>query len=568
MADREALVSALRAMDGNGYKAYRRLAGRWDFADFALLVDHVQADPFAAPTRVRAIVPPRAAGLSTDAYATPARATGAAAALARSFAETAALRSRTRGTGKSGEIRMEHPGQKVMAQTALLIHPDGAVEARLTVGLPARGRRIAGGQAIELLGDELPSVVRATLRSDAIDHGDLEAHAAANEDAEALRAGLAAKGLVAFVADGARLPRQSGIDDRPLDEGTVVAFRSPESMRVSLETPNAGPVFGMGIGEGVTLVVGGGFHGKSTLLRALEAGVYNHRLGDGRERVVARASAVKVRAEDGRSIAGVDISTFIDDLPFDRPTRAFTTPNASGSTSQAAAIAEALEVGADLLLVDEDTSATNFMIRDRRMQALVPEPLEPITPFVDRVRALAGDGVSSVLVIGGSGDYLDVADRVVRMADYLPADVTEEAMRVARSLPTGRRSGAAHAYRRPPPRRVVPESVDPSRGRRSAYVRVPDDKTLLFGQETIDLAAVEQLASRAQTRAIGQAMALLARSVLARAQTLSEALDELERTVDEGGLDALDDRAVGDLAAFRRFEVAAAMNRLRSLRVA
>jgi predicted ABC-class ATPase len=323
----------------------------------------------------------------------------------------------------------------------------------------------------------------------------------------------------------------------------------------------------MGIGPGVTLIVGGGFHGKSTLLRALVEGVYNHRPGDGRELVVTRDDAVKIRAEDGRSVAEVDISAFIDRLPHGRDTKSFTTPNASGSTSQAAAIVEALEVGARLLLVDEDTSATNFMIRDRRMQELVPKEGEPITPFVDRVRDLHEQaGVSCILVIGGSGDYLDVADRVIRMTDYLPEDVTAVARGIAADLPTGRESQSLAPFTLPPRRRIDPSTVDARRGRHPSYVRVPDDRTLVFGRATIDLVAVEQLASRAQTRAIGQALARLGEQVLARTGSLPEALDAIDAMVSDRGLDALDERLVGNLAAFRRFELAAALNRLRGLR--
>ncbi|HUF74973.1 MAG TPA: P-loop domain-containing protein, partial [Longimicrobiales bacterium] len=386
--------------------------------------------------------------------------------------------------------------------------------------------------------------------------------------------------LVGFVADGAHLPRRSGIDDRPLAAEETIPFESPESLRVTLEVPNAGRVTGLGVPPGVTLIVGGGFHGKSTVLRALEAGVYNHRPGDGRELVVTRGDAVKIRAEDGRSIAGVDISGFIDGLPFGRDTRRFSSPNASGSTSQAAAIVEAIEAGSRLLLVDEDTSATNFMIRDRRMQLLVAPEHEPITPFVDRVRDLhERSGVSAVLVIGGSGDYLDVADAVVRMVDYRPQDATEEARRVAQEHPTGRvtehpsrraRASNASGPATPAPpevRRLARGTLDARRGRRATYVRVPDDRTLLFGGETIDLVAVEQLASRAQTHAIGRALAFLAERLAGREATVLEALDLVDAAVAEGGLDALEPWQVGNLAAFRRFELAAALNRLRGLRV-
>jgi len=425
----------------------------------------------------------------------------------------------------------------------------------------------------------VPELVCSTLLAAAYDVTEIEAHAATNEDAHSLRNQLEGRGLVAFVADGSVLPRRSGIDDRPLEGAGVVSFRSTDSLRVTLELPNAGPVSGMGVPSGVTLIVGGGFNGKSTLLRAIQSGVYNHRPGDGRERVATRRDAVKVRAEDRRSVSGVDISNFIDGLPFAEDTKRFCTENASGSTSQAAAIVEALEAGARLLLVDEDTSATNFMIRDRRMQRLVPKEGEPITPFVDRVQELyESRGVNCVLVLGGSGDYLDVADTVIRMTDYAPWDVTAEAKIVAAEIPTGRTTERKSPLMSFTVRRVQPRSVDARRGRRSSYVRVPDDRTLIFGEETIDLAGVDQIASRAQIRAIGQGLVVLAERVLAEgaseasippegAVDVAGALDAIDRLLEEGGLDSLDRRRVGDLVQFRRFELAAALNRLRSLRV-
>jgi predicted ABC-class ATPase len=560
------LEQLLGAIDGRGYKAYHDLLGTWLFPDFTLQVDHVQSDPYAAPSRLRVLLEPSVVALPPTAYRNEPRSLGTAAFLARALAAAARGASESRGTGRSGEIRMEDPGQKTLPQTAVRIHAEGGVEGRFTVGLPARGRTVSGAQAATLLLSDVPRVVRKTLIARAHDAADLEAHAAANEDATALRDALADLGLVAFVADGARLPRRSGIDDTPLAESETVPFRSPESMRVRTRLPNRGSVSGMGVRPGVTLIVGGGFHGKSTLLQALEAGVYNHRPGDGRELVVTRADAVKIRAEDGRSVAGVDISGFIDGLPLGRDTHRFSSTNASGSTSQAAAIVEALEAGSRLLLVDEDTSATNFMIRDRRMQLLVPAEGEPITPFVDRVRDLHEQaGVSCVLVIGGSGDYLDVADQVVRMADYEPADVSEQAREVVAKHPTGRMSERASRPPLPAARRLRPGALDPRRGRRPAYVRVPDDRTLVFGDHTIDLVAVEQLASLAQTRAIGQALVYLAERLQAQGASIPEAIERVERAVASEGLDALDPRLVGDLAAFRRYELAAALNRMRGL---
>ena len=567
MSTVEALVDLLGEIDGRGYKAYKALRGVWAFPDFVLHVDHVQGDPFAAPSRVRALLPADTTGLASVACDTASRRLGVASLLARRFHQAALATMKPRGIGKSGVIEIESPGQEVVAHTAVIVAEDGSLEARFTVGLPASGRRVLGGEAVALLAEDVPAVVNASLRQESVGADEVLRHALTNEDAEALRASLEAHGWVAFVADGSSLPRRSGIDDRPL-AGDAVPFTAPASLSASVELPNAGTLTGMALPRGVSLVVGGGYHGKSTLLRALEGGVYNHRPGDGREFVVSDPGAVKIRAEDGRSVSGVDISPFIDGLPQGQDTHAFSTPNASGSTSQAASIMEALEAGATTLLIDEDTAATNFMIRDRRMQALVPKSGEPITPFVDRVRALWEEwGISSVIVLGGSGDYLDVADTVVAMKEFRPRDVTEEARRVAEELPTGRHPETPGPMGPFPCRAPVPGSVDPSRGRREVDLKVGDRETLVFGRHVIDLSAVSQLVSRAQTRAVGRALVLAREKFMDGQRSVGEISDLVSRMIENEGLDALDERRTGDLAAFRPLEFAAALNRLRTLEV-
>ncbi len=570
MRDGNQLRATLERIDGRGYKAYRDITGEWSLGGFALSIDHVQSDPFAAPSRVSVHLGAEVAGLPPAAFRSPARRIGTAAYLARLFARTARAVSTSRGTGRSGRIEMTDPGQVVLPQTAIQVDETGAVEARFTVGLPARGRRISASEAIALLLDDVERIVRTTLLAGAHDDDAVELAAAVNEDATSLRSALNDLGLVAFIGDGAHLPRRSGVDDRPLTSADVVAFHSPDSLRVTIDTPNAGPLTGMGIPTGITLIAGGGFHGKSTLLRAIQDGVWNHAPGDGRERVVTVASAVKVRAEDGRSVAGVDISPFIDGLPLGHDTHAFTTENASGSTSQAAAIVEAVEAGATTLLVDEDTSATNFMIRDRRMQVLVPGDDEPITPFVDRVRELCDElGVSTVLVVGGAGDYLDVADHVVRMKAYRPEDASKAARDLAERMPTGRTIEAASPLSASAPRSIDRRSIEPRKGRRDRHIRVPDERTLLFGEATIDLSAVEQLSAAAQIRAVGLALAWIARDEAASAAgalQVPNLLDLVETALAEN-LDAFSPYLTGDLMWFRRFELAAALNRLRTLRV-
>ncbi len=567
MATARDLQNLLYRIDGRGYPAYKEIAGKWTFPGFTLQVDHVQGDPFAAPSRLRVVLSREQAPFPLDLRSPRSRALGVEWLLARRFAVEAGRLGARRGSGKSGILEMDAPGQEVLERTALRLFPEGGLEARFFAGLPAAGRRILGRQAAEMLLVDLPRLVEETLLPGAYDGEELRLHAETNEDASFLRDALAERGLVAFVADGAILPRRSGVDDRPLEKGAV-PFQSPPSLRVEVDLPNRGKITGMGIPRGVTLIVGGGFHGKSTLLRGLERGVWNHPPGDGREFVLTLEGAVKIRAEDGRSVSGVDISPFIRDLPGGRKTSFFSTSNASGSTSQAANIMEALEAGAEVLLLDEDTAATNFMIRDHRMQELISREREPIVPFVDRARSLHEDlGISTILVMGGSGDYFDVADLVIAMEEYLPREVTEKAREIARRIPTGRVAEAPGPMERPGGRIPLPASIDPSKGRREVSLKSRGLHVIQLGRETIDLKLVEQIVDSSQTRALGLALLYLRERALDGRRTLAEALDLVEKALEEEGLDVLDRRRLPDLAAFRRFELAAALNRLRTLRV-
>lgn len=559
------LQGRLRTLDGQGYKAYKQLRGEYGAAGLRVFVDHVQGDPYAEPSRFRAVVEPPQAGFPAWTRANVERRRATADFLNRRQHKAFDDASRDMGSGKSGMLTILSPGQEVLTRSSMRIGAEGEVEARFRVGLPARGRRIDGKGAATLVGDAMMDALEASLFFEVLDERALRRQVEAVEDAVALREQLKAAGLVAFVADGARLPRQSGIDDRPMEEA-VVPFAPPESLAVSLRTPNGGTVRGMGVPEGVTLIVGGGYHGKSTLLRAIERGVYDHIPGDGRERVVTLDTAVKVRAEDGRRVAGTDISSFIGELPGGGDTRHFFTENASGSTSQAAAIAEALEVGATALLLDEDTSATNFMIRDARMQRLIASRHEPITPFVDRARPLHREqGVSSVLVVGGSGDYFDIADTVIAMREYVPVEVTTEAREVARGLPTHRE--AEGAPWQPPGRRVPdPGSIDPRRGRRETSIRVRARDRVDFGTTTVELGAVEQIVETAQTRAMAHALVWSRGSLLDGTADTGEVMRRIMETIEGEGLEAVHSHGIGELAWFRRFELAAFLNRLRTLR--
>lgn len=616
MPNESALRQTLARLDGKSFRAYRDLAEtyRLDGPPRALIFDHIQGDPFAKPTRARIRLSHETFLWPKRFTANPARRIGFADFLSRRILRIAQTigrsRERIRGSGHSGLLEIDTGGSEVIERASIRVEDDW-LEARVEIGLPANGRRILGQEAARLLIQHTATLAAKGMAYPGDEDEETEAcwrHLATVENHRHVQQALSSMGLVSFVANGSILPRASGESTSPL-EGAV-AFRSPESLMCTVPllhaidisaSPEATErsdipksVSGMGIPKGVTLIVGGGFHGKTTLLEAIQLGIYPHIPGDGRELVVTDPGAVKIRAENGRRVERVDISPFISELPFGRGTRAFTSADASGSTSQAAALVEAIELGAETLLFDEDTSATNFMVRDARMQALIPSEQEPIRPLVDWIRRLSHDiGVSSILIMGGSGDYFEQADLILRMLNYRPEDVTEMARAIASERPTGRAVESEAAYRRPSPRHVDYASLDPSKGNKSVSVDARSRERLQFGKVEVDLSGWEQLVERSQTRAIGESILLALgqkraqltpddkrpSSALRRAAddrgnllSLRDILDMLDQRIDEKGLDILSrygnsGEHPGRLARARKFEIAAAVNRLRSLRL-
>ena len=408
-----ALAQDLIRIDGRSYGHYRELRGRsYQLLGARLRFDHIQGDPFAGPSRLRLDIPPAVLNLPEWARNSRDSCRATADYLQRKFQSALAQFSNIKGSGKSGMLEISPTGQEVLERTGIVVGAEGTAIVRICVGLPAVGRRIRGHLAVDILDRSLPMVIQAVLEG--IDIAGLRLHVHTVEDQVALRSQLHEHGLIAFLAEQSVLPRRTGVNSLPLQD--ALPLQVPDALAVNLKTPHAGELRGLGIQAGVTLIVGGGYHGKSTLLQTLALGIYDHCPGDGREQCVSSNELVAVRAENGRAVRGVCLTPFIRNLPLERETHSFDTDDASGSTSQAAAVIEALELGASGLLIDEDTAAANFMIRDARMRALVPEDREPIIPYIDRVRQLwEVHGVSSVLVVGGAGDYLDVADCVIQM---------------------------------------------------------------------------------------------------------------------------------------------------------
>ena len=600
------LTSHLHAIDGRSYAAYKAIVGRYRSPlGWVLYIDRIQPDPYAPPTAIRVVLPlaltgadarltgftPRLTGADTRPTGTNEPLTeanepltGTNSHLTTSPTRAVALRdylARTlRELLKGQAISIAPAGQEILERSSVNLHetwqddfstpafntPGPYLELRLRWSLPAFGREIAGRQAARNLNLDLARAIASLDLRESELGAEAWKHCQVAEDHAALQEILVERGWVAFLADGANLARRSGVSQLPLEGG--VPLTAPETLAQTVQLPHAGVVRGTAIPAGVTVIAGGGYHGKSTLLNAIARGIYPHIPGDGRELVATVPEAMAVRAADGRAVTGVDLRPFISHLPGrDADPAQFTTANASGSTSQAASIMESLELWGQpaqaALLLDEDTCATNLLIRDQRMRALVSSEREPITPLVDRIRALHRErGISTLIVMGGSGDYLDVADQVLIMDSYRLVDATAQARQVCDSQP--RVDTSLPDF--PLPAQRLPQSPEAKR-RGPSRTRALGTQRLVLDRHEVDVADVSGLVDEGQALAVAWALrALLERHFDGRT-SLPQALAQVAKRLDDVGLDALGEAHPAFLVRPRLVDVGAAVNRLRSLQV-
>ena len=565
MKTAEDLRQLLERIDHRGYPAYKETKGAYQFGKYILFIDHVQGDPFASPSRLHIQVPGKTAGLPREDYDQPCKKLAVTDYILRNFSRQIERYSfQAHGSGKSGIIQVSRCGQEILERTACEINgKSGDIIVRFEVGFPARGRTIQSGELRKILYDFLPVCVEKALLYRNMNPDTLRKTVELSVDQTYIREQLKAKDLIAFVADGSILPRESGVSSKPMKG--AIPFVSPESMKVTMTLPNKGAITGMGIPKGITLIVGGGYHGKSTLLKALECGVYPHIPGDGREYVITDAAAVKIRAEDGRSIRHTDISMFINDLPNGKDTHAFDTEDASGSTSQAANVIESLEAGATVFLIDEDTSATNFMVRDELMQQVIHRDMEPITPFIERVRDIYEQyGISTVLVAGSSGAYFQIADQVIQMEHYIPKEITKLAKSAATQYPELKFPDAKPQM---PSfdRRIKKNPCIRQKGR--VKLKTQGKDAISIGYETVDLRYVEQLVDTEQLNTLAQSLRYLEEEIFDGKKTLRQAVTELSKVFKRQGIAGICEGTVvpGNLAMPRTQEIYACMNRYRKL---
>ena len=559
------LKQLLDRIDHRGYPAYKDTKGQYQFQGYVFSIDHVQGDPFASPSKVSVQVKGSTAGFPEELYKGRHQRAALQDEMTRQFYHAIQKYAfRAKGSGKSGLISVSKCGQEVLERTACEVNPkNGDVKLRFEVGFPANGRTINARELEKIVFGFLPECVEQSLFYKNCDKKRVRSIIDLAEDQQYIRDELEKNDLIAFVANGAILPRESGVSDKPMKG--AVRFQSPKEMEVTMKLPHKGEISGMGIRRGITLIVGGGYHGKSTLLKALELGVYNHIQGDGREYVITKDDAMKIRAEDGRSIKKTDISMFINDLPNGKDTRGFYTEDASGSTSQAANVIESMEAGASVMLIDEDTSATNFMIRDELMQRVIHRDMEPITPFIDRILELYQVyGISTVIVAGSSGAYFHIADTIIQMDRYEPKEITKLAKETAKDFPA--MSGMENPAEKPVFIRC-PRQGQGFKPNDRIKMKTMGKEMVQLNRENIDLRYVEQLADTEQVSALGYCVRYAEKHLFQGKDTIQNVVDKLEEKICREGLSSLceSNASVASLAMPRRQEIFACLNRYRGL---
>lgn len=566
MRDLNYLRKEIDSINGKGYKAYKSLEGEYDFNDYILHIDHVQGDPFAAPSRIRVTMKSNINKIPRELFNENHKRIAVQDFITRLFYQNInKYGDRVMGSGKSGMISISKCPQEIIDRTSVVID-ENKIEARFEVGFPARGRSVLSRELQKILYDFLPKIVNNSLKYENIDEIKLQKRVNLVCDQEFIRKELKERGLVAFIGNGSILPRESGVSTKPLK--SAKKFISPKELEIEINLPHKGLIKGLGIKKGITLIIGGGYHGKSTLLNALEVGVYNHIEGDGREYVIADSTSMKVRAEDGRAIIKDDISLFINNLPNGKDTKKFISENASGSTSQAANIAEAIESNTDLLLIDEDTSATNFMIRDDVMQSLVSNEEEPITPFIELVRAIyEKKDISTIIVVGSSGEYFDIADTVIQMDNYEPKDVTLKAKELSTGAILNRIKNRDIKVNIDFDRKVLKGSIE--KGPKGIKIKTLGIDGLSINKEDINLRSVEQIVDREQVTSIGNMMNWAEDKIINNNLTLIEVTDKILDEVKAKGLLQMSGMkgGSGSLALPRKQEIMAAFNRYRKLKI-
>ena len=566
MRDKREFFNIVDDIDGKDVSEYGRLVGDFDFSRFVLKVTQIPAESAQKPVLFIVRVPQIIAGFPPHLFDIPVRRTALEDLLTRKVSEQIELASQYDQQGISRRhLSIAVPGQKILPRTSLLV-TDEYVEARMYIQLPHRDNRIDGQRVKDIFFDQLAQVVTGSLIYCNLSQQEVEEFVNGMEDADQIRQVLPTRGWVGFAAEGSLLARYGNTDYPDYDK--LDTLRVADDIAIEVEVPNAGEVKGVGIPAGITLILGDDYSGRVELMRALAAGIYNHVPGDGRERVISVPDIVHVAAETGRSVQKVNVSAFVRKLQNGEATE-YSVDEADPCSAQATATLEAIEIGARALLFDESDSAASFLTRDSRLDALLPQRSTHVVPLAARARQLADELGISIVVAGSAAvaEFISVADTVLRIENHTIYDVTNEAKTLDAGQLTVSDDAADAEVVLEQNRWVVPSSIEPSKGTRDQFIEAESLDLLRFGNSVVGLQDVTQLADRHQTSTIGLILYYAKLRYMDEGRPMREIMDLIDRDLGTEGLECLSRDLRGDLARPRRYEIAAALNRLPSLRI-
>jgi len=568
MKDRKEFYGLLAEIDGKPFAEYERLIGDFDFARYVIKCSKIEtaADGEFPVFNIR--VPQSIAELPGHLYDSPVRRTALEDLLTRNLCAAAAQIARFNESGWARRnIMVAEPGQKILPRTSVLVTKE-YIDARIRIAMPYKvfssGERLVDGEmARKVFFEDLPEVVSTSLFCCNLDLAEAEEFVNGMEDADRVRQSLSTLGLVSFVGEGSLLAREQDSDLPDYDR--FIPFEVAEATCTEIEVPNAGKVTGLGISAGLTVVLGDAANGRKDFMSALAAGVFNHIPGDGREGVVTVSDAVQIAADRGRNVQEVNITPFLSESEYGNPA-SFSTPAADSFISQAASVIEALEVGARVLIVDENSSAPAFLTTDARIAGLLGST--PRTSLAQRARQIVDElGIS--LIVGGENlvaEYIPVADTVLKVEGFQVTDITEQAKALNLAVPP-----EAPAVNLAPmlarSRWIMPSSIDAAVGSKDQVIEAIDLNAIQYGRSVIELDSVSQIADESQTLTIGLLLYYAKLRYMQEGYPLREMLDMIDRDLSSEGLGTIVRDLRGDLARPRRYEVAAALNRLPTFRV-
>lgn len=571
MKEKKSFYKIILEMDGKPISKYGELIENCDFGRFVLRCGDKAFDKEKAVAHFSVRVPQSLANFPLDLIESPLRRTALEDLILRSFSNELDLISGYDNSGVARkQITIADPAQKILPRSALEINED-YVEARIVIKLPFKtlsygsgdARVIDGEAACDVFFNDLVNAVEQSMIYCNLDPERIDSALELMEDASHLRKELSTRGLTAFVRQGSLLSRMSDCDLPDYEDLNPLMVE--ESAEIDFEVPNGGSVRGLGIPTGLTVIIGEANAGRTDLMKALGDGIYNHVAGDGREMAISMTDTAAINSDTGRSVQRVDISPFF--AGEDSSLKSYSSNSADRFCSQAASFIEMIEAGARVLLLDESTSDPEFLSGDQRVSALLNSKKR--VSLVEIARQLVDELDISIIVAGGANvaEYLPLADNVFKIEAGKVANITEAVK--SQDLPAPEQQHLADISRLLDVQRyIMPSSINATCGEKNVVVEAIDRDIFQFGRNSVDVSSASQIAGIYQTNTIGQVIYYARLRYIDGETPLQQVLDMIDRDLTKDGLAGLTPEVRGDLARPRRYEIAAALNRLRAMRIA